>query len=38
MVKATIVGFPRLGPMREAKTAIESYWNGKGIEIVNISL
>ena len=30
MVRATIVGFPRLGPMREAKTVIEKYWSGKG--------
>lgn len=29
MHKTHILGFPRLGPKREYKKALESYWNGK---------
>ncbi len=28
MAQATILGFPRLGPNRELKTALESFWKG----------
>ena len=29
MVLATNLGFPRIGPMRELKKAVEAYWKGK---------
>lgn len=29
MIKSHILGFPRLGPDREYKKAVEAYWNGK---------
>ena len=29
MVRATIPGFPRIGPQRELKRALEGYWSGK---------
>lgn len=29
MVKSHILGFPRIGPMRETKKAVEAYWKGK---------
>ena len=29
MVLATNLGFPRIGPKRELKKAVESYWKGK---------
>ena len=28
VVLATSLGFPRMGPYRELKKALESYWNG----------
>lgn len=28
-VKTTVFGYPRIGPQRELKKALESYWNGK---------
>lgn len=28
-VKTTVFGYPRIGPKRELKKALESYWNGK---------
>jgi 5-methyltetrahydropteroyltriglutamate--homocysteine methyltransferase len=32
MVAATNLGFPRIGPKRELKKALESYWAGKSTE------
>ncbi|KAG9015453.1 methionine-synthesizing 5- methyltetrahydropteroyltriglutamate--homocysteine methyltransferase [Tulasnella sp. JGI-2019a] len=29
MVSSSVLGFPRIGPKREVKFAIESYWGGK---------
>ena len=29
MVQSAVLGFPRIGPNRELKTATEAYWNGK---------
>lgn len=28
-VKTTVFGYPKIGPQRELKKALESYWNGK---------
>ena len=28
-VTVATLGFPRIGPRRELKTALESYWSGK---------
>lgn len=38
MVLATNLGFPRIGPMRELKKAVEAYWKGKSSkeELLNI--
>src|SRR5271170_6267860 len=32
MVLASNLGFPRIGPKRQLKTALESFWNGKSSE------
>jgi 5-methyltetrahydropteroyltriglutamate--homocysteine methyltransferase len=32
MVQSTILGFPRLGPDRELKTALEAFWKGERTE------
>lgn len=29
MVKSSVLGFPRMGPLRELKKATEAYWAGK---------
>ena len=29
MIASAILGFPRIGPHRELKQALEAYWNGK---------
>jgi 5-methyltetrahydropteroyltriglutamate--homocysteine methyltransferase len=29
LVKSTILGYPRIGPDRELKRALEAYWNGR---------
>ncbi|MBC7189624.1 5-methyltetrahydropteroyltriglutamate--homocysteine S-methyltransferase, partial [Candidatus Aerophobetes bacterium] len=28
-IKTTVFGYPRIGPKRELKKALEDYWNGK---------
>ncbi len=32
MAQSTLIGFPRLGPRRELKTALESFWAGRSDE------